>query len=66
MQNDYLDNIFYGCKTWSLILRQGHGLKVFENRLLKRIFVLKRTELMGGCRRVHKNGLRNSLLLAKY
>jgi hypothetical protein len=28
----------YGCETWSLTLRVGHRLRVFENRVLRRIF----------------------------
>jgi len=34
----------YECETWSLILREKHRLKVFENRVLRIIFVLKRDE----------------------
>jgi hypothetical protein len=30
--------ILYGCKTWSLTLREEHRLRVFENRVLRRIF----------------------------
>jgi hypothetical protein len=30
--------VLYGCETWSLILREEHRLRVFENRVLKRIF----------------------------
>jgi hypothetical protein len=28
----------YGCETWSLIVREEHKLRVFENRVLRRIF----------------------------
>jgi hypothetical protein len=34
----------YGCETWSLTLREEHGLRVFENRVLRRIFGPKRDE----------------------
>ncbi|PNF34658.1 hypothetical protein B7P43_G05713, partial [Cryptotermes secundus] len=34
----------YGCETWSLILREEHRLRVFENRVLRRIFEPKRDE----------------------
>jgi hypothetical protein len=34
----------YGCETWSLTLREEHRLKVFENRVLNRIFGPKRDE----------------------
>jgi hypothetical protein len=37
--------ILYGCETWSLTLREEHGLRVFENRLLRRIFGPKRDEV---------------------
>jgi hypothetical protein len=30
--------VLYGCETWSLALREEHGLRVFENKVLKRIF----------------------------
>jgi hypothetical protein len=36
--------VLYGCKTWSLTLREEHRLWVFENRVLRRIFVHKRKE----------------------
>jgi hypothetical protein len=36
-----------GCETLSPTLREEHRLKVFENRLLRRIFGLKRDEMLG-------------------
>ena len=30
--------VFYGCETWSLTLREEHRLRVFENRVLRKIF----------------------------
>jgi hypothetical protein len=45
--------VLYGCETWSLTLREEHGLRVFENRVLRRIFGLKRDEVMGGWRKLH-------------
>jgi hypothetical protein len=30
--------VLYGCESWSLALREEHRLKVFENRVLRRIF----------------------------
>jgi hypothetical protein len=30
--------VLYGCETWSLTLREEHKLRVFENRVLRRIF----------------------------
>jgi hypothetical protein len=34
--------ILFGCETWSLLLREEHRLKVFENRVLRKIFGPKR------------------------
>jgi hypothetical protein len=34
--------VLYGCETWSLVLREDHRLRVFENRVLRRIFGPKR------------------------
>jgi hypothetical protein len=36
--------VLYGCETWSLTLREEHRLRVFENRVLRRICVSKRDE----------------------
>jgi hypothetical protein len=35
----------YGCKTWSLTLREERRLRVFENKVLRRIFGPKRDEV---------------------
>jgi hypothetical protein len=37
----------YGCETWSLTLREDHGLRVLENRVLRRIFGPRMTEVTG-------------------
>ena len=37
----------YGCETWPLTLREEHRLRVFENRMLMRIYGPKRTEVTG-------------------
>jgi hypothetical protein len=37
----------YGCETWRLTLREERRLRVFENRVLKRIFRPKRDEVRG-------------------
>jgi hypothetical protein len=39
--------VLYGCETWSLTLSEKHRLKVFENRVLRRIFGPKRDEGTG-------------------
>ena len=36
--------VLYGCETWSLTLREESRLRVFENRILRRIFGPKRDE----------------------
>jgi hypothetical protein len=33
--------VLYGCETWSLTLKEEHGLRVFGNRALKRMFGTK-------------------------
>jgi hypothetical protein len=49
--------VLYGCETWSLTLREEHGLRVFENRVLKRIFGPKRDEVIGEWRKLHNEEL---------
>jgi hypothetical protein len=51
--------VLYGCETWSLTLREEHRLRVFENRVLRRIFGLKRDEVMGDWRKLHNEELHN-------
>jgi hypothetical protein len=41
-----LSVVLYGCETCSLTLREEHRLRVFENRLLRRIFGPKRDEVL--------------------
>jgi hypothetical protein len=49
--------VLYGCQTWSLILREKHRLRVFENRVLRRISGPKRDEVTGGWRKLHNEKL---------
>jgi hypothetical protein len=49
--------ILYGCETWSLTLREEHGLRVFENRVLRRIFGSKGDEVTGNQRKLHTEQL---------
>jgi hypothetical protein len=51
--------VLYGCETWSLTLREEHRLRVFENRVLRRIFGSKRDEVTGECRKLHNEELHN-------
>jgi hypothetical protein len=39
--------VLYGCETWSLTVREEHRLRVFENRVLRRICGPKRDEVTG-------------------
>jgi hypothetical protein len=39
--------VLYGCETWSLTLGEEHTLRVFVNRVLRRIFGPKRDEVTG-------------------
>jgi hypothetical protein len=49
--------VLYGCKTWSLTLKEEHRLRVFENSVLRKIFGPKRDEVTGEWRRLHKEEL---------
>jgi hypothetical protein len=49
----------YGCETWSVTLREEHRLRVFENRVLRRIFGPKRDEVTGEWRKLHNGELFN-------
>jgi len=49
--------VLYGCKTWSLALREKRRLRVFENRVLRRVFGPKRDEVAGEWRKLHNEEL---------
>jgi hypothetical protein len=49
--------VLYGCETWSLTQREEHRLRVFENRVLRRIFGPKRDEITRDWRRLHNEEL---------
>ena len=49
--------VLYGCETWSLTLREEHRLRLFENRVLRRIFGPKRDEVAGEWRKLHNEEL---------
>jgi hypothetical protein len=49
--------VLYGCETWFLILREEHRLRVFENRVLDRIFAPKSDEVTGEWRKLHNEEL---------
>ena len=51
--------VLYGCETWSLTLREEHRLRVFENRVSRRVFGPKRDEVTGEWRKLHNEELRD-------
>jgi hypothetical protein len=55
----FLPVFLYGCENWSLTLREEHRLRVFENRVLRRIFCPMRDEVTGEWRKVHSEELHN-------
>jgi hypothetical protein len=69
MSNEFLNEVrtqchimschVQGCETWSLTLREEHRLRVFENRVLRRIFGTKRDEVTGDWRKLHNEELHN-------
>jgi hypothetical protein len=52
-----LSLVFYGCETWSFTLREQHRLRVFENKVLSRIFGPKRNEVTGEWRKLNNEEL---------
>jgi hypothetical protein len=51
--------VLYGWETWSLTLREEHRLRLFEKRVLRRVFGPKRDEVTGGWRKLHNEELHN-------
>jgi len=49
--------VAYGCETWSLTLREGRRLTVFENTVLRRLFGPKRDEVRKEWRKLHNEEL---------
>ena len=49
--------VLYRCESWSLTLREERKLRVFENRVLRRIFGPRRDEVTGEWRRLHNEEL---------
>jgi hypothetical protein len=50
-------SVVLGCETCSLTLREEHRLRVFENRMLRRICGTKRDDVMGDWRTLHNEEL---------
>ena len=49
--------VLYGCETWSLTLREERRLRVFENRVLMKVFGPKGDEVTGELRKLHNEEL---------
>jgi len=49
--------VLYGCETWSFTLREERKLRVFKNKVLRRIFGPKRDEVTRDWRRLHNEEL---------
>jgi hypothetical protein len=49
----------YGCETWSLTLGEEHGLRVFENGVMRRMLGLKRVEVTAEWRKLHSEEVHN-------
>jgi hypothetical protein len=54
-----IERYICGFETWSLTVREKHKLRVFENRVLRRIFGPKRDGVKGGRRTMHNEELHN-------
>ncbi|KAJ4442477.1 hypothetical protein ANN_04063 [Periplaneta americana] len=49
--------VLYGCETWTLTLREEQRLRVFKNKVLRKIFEAKRDEVTGEWRKLHNTEL---------
>jgi hypothetical protein len=49
--------VYYGFETWSLTMREERRLRVFENRVLRRIFGPTRDQVTMKCRKLHNEEL---------
>ena len=49
--------VLYGCEAWSLILREERRLRMFENRVLGRIFGSRRDNITEEWRKLHNEEL---------
>jgi len=58
-KNIILSVVLYGCETWLLTLKEECRLRVFENRVLRKIFRPKRDEVTGELRKLHNEERRD-------
>jgi hypothetical protein len=56
-RNIILPVVLYGCESWSLTLREESRLRVFKNKVLRRIFGPKMDDVTGEWRRLHNKEL---------
>jgi len=56
-RNIVLPVFLYGCETWSLTVREERRLRVFDDRMLRRIFGPKRNKIAGEWRKLHTEEL---------
>jgi hypothetical protein len=56
--------VLYGCETWSLTLREERRLRVFENRVLRKVFGPKRNEVTGEWGKLHNEEMNDLYSLA--
>jgi hypothetical protein len=54
-----LPGVLQGCGTWSLILREEHRLRIFQDRVLERIFGPRRDEMTGEFGELQNEEIRN-------
>ena len=66
LTQDVLPIVLYGCETWSLTLREERRLRVFENRVLRRLFGPKRDEVTGEWKKCNNEELSDLVLLTEY
>jgi hypothetical protein len=55
--------VLYGCRTWSLLLREEHRLRLFESRVLGKIFAPVRDQVKGEWRQPHNAELNDLYFL---
>jgi hypothetical protein len=53
----FILSVLHGCETWSVTLREEHRLRVFQNRVLRRMFGRKGDEVTGDWRKLHNEEL---------
>jgi hypothetical protein len=54
-----LSVVLYGCETLSLTLREEHRMRVFENRVVRKLFGPKRDDVTGESKKLHNEEFHN-------